>query len=285
MSKQVVVVGGSGKVGGFVIRHLLETGYEVRNVDQRPPAGKPDYPTVVADARDGGQVHSAVAGADAIVHLAAYPTTGGQPGSVILRDNTLITYNVLAAASDHAVPRVVCMSTMAVIYYPQPDWYPFEARYLPVDEEHPSTIRNPYSLSKQAGELTAEMFSRLGRTVPVSLRPAWIVTPGEIRAQGLLDPEKFEDGLYGLWSYVDARDVARACQTAIEASLERHEVLNLSAPDTFASLPTLDLIGKVWPRLTDLRGNLDGYRPLIDCRKAARLLGYEALYSARDEGA
>jgi len=224
-----------------------------------------------------------LARADAVVHLAAIPVAGGPPGSVIFRDNTLMTYNVLEAASNYGIPRVVCMSTTAVIYYPQPAWYPFEPRYLPVDEAHPPTHHNAYSLSKQVGELTAEMFSRLGRTVPVSLRPAWIVTPGEIRAKGLLDPERLDDGLYGLWSYTDVRDVARACQAALKADLTQHEVFNLSAPDTFATIPTLDLIHKLWPTLTDLRGDLSGYRPLIDCRKAARLLGFEAIYSVRDE--
>jgi nucleoside-diphosphate-sugar epimerase len=281
MSKRVAVVGGSGKVGGFVTRHLLEVGYEVRNVDQRLPDGKPDYPTTIADVRDGEQVSSALAGVDAVVHLAAYPTATGRPGQVIFRDNTLITYNVLEAASNHAIPRVVCMSTMAIIYYPRPSWYPFEPHYLPLDEEHPPTHRNAYSLSKQVGELTAEMIGRLGRTVPVSLRPVWIVTPGEIQAKELLDPERLEEGLYGLWSYMDVRDVARACQAAIEADLTQHEVFTLSAPDTFASLPTLDLIRKLWPALTDLRGDLSGHRSLMDCRKAACLLDFEAIYSAR----
>lgn len=285
MSKRVAVTGGSGKVGGFIIRHLLEAGYKVRNVDQRLPDGKPDYPTTIADVRDGEQVSSALAGVDAVVHLAAYPTATGRPGQVIFCDNTLMTYNVLEAASNHSIPRVVCMSSMAVIYYPRPFWYPFEPHYLPVDEEHPSSHRNAYSLSKQVGELTAEMIGRRGRTVPISLRPTWTVTPGEIQAKGLLDPENLEEGLDGLWTYIDVRDVARAYQAAIEADLTQHEVFNLSAPDTFAPLPTPDLIRRVCPALTDLRGDLSGHRSFIDCRKAARLLGFEATYSVWDEGA
>jgi nucleoside-diphosphate-sugar epimerase len=247
------------------------------------PQNRLDYPTVIVDVRDEQQVFRALQGADAVVHLAAYPTAALWPDQVVLRDNTLMTFNVLKAASDLGIPRVVCLSTMAVIYYPQPAWYPFEPRYLPVDEVHPSTHRNAYSLSKQVGELTADMIARLGRTTPISIRPAWIVTPGQIRAEGLLDPQRLEDGLYGLWSYVDARDVAQACRLALEATVMRHEVFNLSAPDTCAPLPTLDLIRKMWPRLTDLRSDLSGFRPLIDCRKAARLLGFEAIHSARNE--
>lgn len=281
MSRSVVVIGGSGKVGTYVIRHLLEAGYQVRNVDQRPPAGKSDFPTTVCDARDPEQLSPALAGAEAIVHLAAHPTAGGRPERVVFQENTLITYNVLEAASNQHIPRVVCMSTMAVIYYPKPHWYPFQPLYLPVDEKHPPTYRNTYSLSKQVGELMADMFGRRGHTLPISLRPAWIVTPGEIEARGLLNPDRLDDGLYGLWSYIDVRDVARACQAAIEADLTRHEVFNLSAPDTFAPLPTIELIHRLWPTLTDLRGDFSGHQPLIDCRKAARLLGFKAIFSAR----
>ena len=134
-------------------------------------------------------------------------------------------------------------------------------------------------LSKQVGELAADMFSRLGRTVPVSLRPAWITTPEEIHAKRLL--EDLEEGLNGVWSYIDVRDIARACQAALEAELTHHEAFNLTAPDTFAPIPTLDLIHRYWPQLDDLRGDLSGYHSLIDARKAAELLHFEPIFSAR----
>jgi hypothetical protein len=61
-------------------------------------------------------------------------------------------------------------------------------------------------------------------------------------------------------------------------------VFNLSSPDTFAPLSTRELVRRLWPELTDVRDTLDGYRSLIDCRKAARMLGFEALYPVRQEG-
>jgi nucleoside-diphosphate-sugar epimerase len=279
MGTRTVVFGGSGKVGRVILNHLAQQGYDLLNVDLKTGDDTPDIQTVVADARDLGQVYSLLSGAEAVVQLAAYPTAGIWPEDVIFRTNTQITYNLLEAASNYAIPRVVCFSTMAVIYYPKPSWFPFEPHYFPVDETHPVSHHNAYSLSKQVGELAADMFSRLGRTVPVSLRPAWITTPEEIHAKRLL--EDLDEGLQGVWSYIDVRDIARACQAALEADLTRHEVFNLTAPDTFAPIPTLELIHRNWPQLSDLRENLDGYRPLIDARKAARLLGFTPIYSAR----
>jgi nucleoside-diphosphate-sugar epimerase len=280
---KIVVIGGSGKVGAIVLQHLQGSGYQVKNVDRQLPREKTGYPTLLADVREGAQVHEAVRGADAIVHLAGHPTSGIWPENVVFRENTQITYNVLEAASHYGIPRVVFFSTMAVFYYPKPAWYAFKPEYLPVDETHPFQHHNAYSLSKQAGEATADMFSRLGGTVPVTLRPPWIVLPGEIRAKGLLDPQRFEEGLDGLWSYVDGRDVARAVQLAIEVRLDGHEVFNLSAADTCCPLPTREMVQRLWPELGDFRDELSGYQPLIDTRKARRLLGYRPIYSARDE--
>lgn len=282
MNKKIVVFGGSGKVGNYIIRHLLEHGYEIQNVDRKMPIEDLDIPTILADVRDKGQVYSVLSGADAVIQLAAYPTAGKWPESVIFHDNTSITYNVLEAASNFEIPRVVCMSTLAIIYYPNPTWYLFEPQYMPVDEFHPITHKNAYSLSKHVGELTADMFSRQGHTIPVSLRPPWIVTPNEIRENGLLEDETLEKGLRGLWSYIDVRDVARACQAAIEADLSQHEVFNLSAPDTFAPIPTRDLIKKLWPNLTDLRKDIYEFQPMIDTNKAKRLLNFEPRYSVRE---
>ena len=37
-TKRMIVTGGSGKVGRWVVRHLLEEGYDVVNFDVRPHA-------------------------------------------------------------------------------------------------------------------------------------------------------------------------------------------------------------------------------------------------------
>jgi nucleoside-diphosphate-sugar epimerase len=67
---RIVVTGGTGKGGRWVVRDLREHGHEVVNADLVPD-GAPNYEFIRADLTDLGQVHDVVAGADAIVHFAA----------------------------------------------------------------------------------------------------------------------------------------------------------------------------------------------------------------------
>ena len=67
---KVVVTGGSGMLGRWVVRHFVEQGYEVVNVDTQK---SPDSlcQTIIADLNNLGEVYGVLAGADAVVHLAA----------------------------------------------------------------------------------------------------------------------------------------------------------------------------------------------------------------------
>nr|WP_326250755.1 NAD-dependent epimerase/dehydratase family protein [Paenibacillus barengoltzii] len=69
---KVVVTGGSGMLGRYVVREFVEHGYDVLNVDIRP-LEDPVCPTLIADLEQLGECYSALAGADALVHLAAIP--------------------------------------------------------------------------------------------------------------------------------------------------------------------------------------------------------------------
>ena len=94
---RIVVTGGCGKGGRWVVRDLREHGHEVVNVDLVPD-GAPNYEFVLTDLTDAGQVHDVVRGADAIVHFAAIPAPGLRPDGETFRINTLSTWNVFQAA-------------------------------------------------------------------------------------------------------------------------------------------------------------------------------------------
>ena len=103
---RVVVTGGSGKGGSWVVRDLREHGHYVINVDVRPD-GHPSEKTLVTDLTDLGQTQDALASADAVVHFAAIPAPGLRPEGETFRINAVSTYSVFQAAVDHRVKRVV----------------------------------------------------------------------------------------------------------------------------------------------------------------------------------
>ena len=72
---RIVVTGGSGKAGRWVVNDLRDHGHYVTNVDTRHD-GSPHGLCVLADLADYGQAAEALAGFDAVVHLAAIPAPG-----------------------------------------------------------------------------------------------------------------------------------------------------------------------------------------------------------------
>ncbi len=55
MTKRVIVTGGSGLAGKWVVENLVEHGHEVMNLD-RVPMAKRTARTLITDITDAGQV-------------------------------------------------------------------------------------------------------------------------------------------------------------------------------------------------------------------------------------
>src|SRR5260221_9384288 len=177
MSKRVLVTGGSGKVGKWVIDDLLAHGYLVTNADRQKAD---NVQTIDVDLRDMGHTYAAMAGVDAIVHLAAIPSPQGHPPEVVFQTNVMSTFNVLQAASTLGIRKVVIASSLSALGLAY-SFRPVDLRYFPIDEAHPLLAQDAYGLSKIAGEELAIGFSRRDPTLSVtSLRFTLIVTPDEV---------------------------------------------------------------------------------------------------------
>jgi nucleoside-diphosphate-sugar epimerase len=193
--------------------------------------------------------------------------------------NVTISYNVVAAAFAAGVKKLVMGSSLTIygFYYPSRFSMP---DYLPVDETHPLSPQDPYSLSKLVGERVCDGFARKSEMQIASLRFAGI--SADLTQQTLLERRKNPLRWAGpLWTYIDVRDAAVACRLAVEADFSGHEPFNICAPNTIMRQPTAELVAEYFPAVK-LRARLDGNWSGYDCRKARERLGLTARYLLED---
>ncbi len=282
MKKRVIVTGGSGKAGRWIVKDLLENGYEVLNLDVKP---SPDCRTIITDLTDSGQVHNAMSiynGRDhdpieAIIHFAAIPHPFDHPNDVVFRNNVMSTYNILEAAANMGIQKVVLASSESsygLVFAHEL----FNPQYLPMDEEHPQLPEDSYGLSKVINEKTAEAFNRRTGMQVVSFRLGNILAPEDYPGliENFKDPEQRK---VILWSYIDVRDVANACRLAIEKSGLGAEAIILAADDTSSNLSSQQLIADFFPEVGDIRLPSEGRPSLLSNQKLKRLLGWEQQYT------
>ena len=272
---RIVVTGGSGKAGRWVVGRLRGDGHDVLNVDAVHD-GSPHGQCVVADLGDLGQCHEVVAGADAVVHLAAIPAPEIKPAGETFRNNALSTYNVFAAAADRGVGRVVWASSETVLGLPFDD----PPAYAPIDERHPPRPETSYALSKLVGETLADQFARRTASPFVGFRISNIMEPPDYARF----PTWQDDPLarkWNLWGYVDARDVAQAVRRSLEADVTGAEVAIIAAADTCMRRESADLMAEVYPGVR-LTRPVHGRETLLAIDRARDVLGYAPEHSWLD---
>jgi nucleoside-diphosphate-sugar epimerase len=273
---RIVVTGGSGKAGRWVVRDLRERGHDVLNVDAAHD-GSAHGLCVIADLTDLGQCHEVVAGADAVVHLAAIPAPEIRAAGETFRNNAMSTYNVFSAAVERNVARVVWASSETVLGLP----FDEPPAYAPIDERHPPRPETSYALSKLVGEAMAEQFNRRTGVPFIGLRISNIMEPPDYARFPTWqdDPPARK---WNLWGYVDARDVAQAVRRSLEADLTGAEVAIIAARDTCMRRDSADLMAEVY-RGVPLTRPVEGRETLLSIDHAREILGYEPAHSWLDE--
>ena len=274
---RILVTGGSGRVGRYVVAELAAAGHTVTNADL---TRHPDLPGsyLRVDLTDPGDVYQALAytRADAVVHLGAWPDAGIVPNSRTYGDNARGAYHIFQACADLGIHRVINASSAQV--------YGFAAHaplYAPIDEDHPLRPINAYALAKCAAEQAADYFVRNHHLTILSFRLMGIRTPAQLGPEIAHMAAHPETGAWLLWTRTDARDVGLACRLALEAADVPPGPYNITGARVALSTPSRDLIARYFGS-TEIRDLADHASPL-SCARAAAAFGYHPRYTWHED--
>ncbi len=302
---KALVTGATGFVGSQVVRTLLKAGHEVRALRRSRSAtaaldGADGYEPVVGDVLDPASLRAAMQGCEWVFHVAAVSDYWRQSIQQLYRINVEGTRNVLHAARQAGVRRLVFTSSAAAIGI-RPDGFPADEAVT--FNQPPGAF--PYAHSKFLAEIEVLKAVTAGLDC-VIVNPAVVIGPGDVyQGSGSLLIEMKKGRVPavppGGVTLIDVRDVAAAHLAAAERGrvAERYilgaldlsyrawmaviaDIVGVRPP--FVRLPEVAMpvlgaavdIARAMGASVPLDGNqlrLSGRRLYFDCQKAWKELG------------
>ncbi|CAG8157764.1 unnamed protein product [Penicillium salamii] len=276
---RVVVTGGSGKAGQFVIAELLKHGHIVLNLDLSP-MDHPEVYTLSTDLADSGQVFNALSGQwslqepfpeglpprpDAVVHLAGYARNMLVPDNETFRSNTQGTYNIIEAACKLGIRKIVLASSVTDANFPS----------FPIHEDLDVNPTDTYAIAKLCNERIGRGFAERLNADIYSLRIGRVIEPeeydGEIFYSYVHEPLLWK--VHG-WSYIDARDLGGMCEAALRKDGLGFQVFNATNGHITNLSPTREFLSKQFPKIPITR-DLEEFEAPFSNAKIKDLLGFQ----------
>lgn len=300
-NQKVLIIGGSGKIGEFIIKELKEK-CDISVFDVKEPKDN-DLKFIRGDIRDLESLKENTKNIDTIMHLGAYPNEYAIPSYPQGWDvNFTGTFNVFEAAVTNKVKKIVYASSICatgILTWASSD---HSIKYFPVNEEHPCNPQNLYGTSKLIAEKLAFMYARRSNTSFIGFRIASVWFKSE---EGIDETTKLKLKSYIkdpscvstitcenkqrainikdlTWQFVDARDVAQAFYLALEKKDIKYGIYNIGSVETPSNWDSIKLAKYFYPdvRISNpLVFLVDKKRALWDISKAQKELGYNPLHN------
>jgi len=209
--KKVLVTGAAGVLGKALVPLLeQDADIELRLTDIRPVDTPHEFRQ--ADLSTWDDVSRLCEGIEEVVHIAAIHPWKPYFAQQYLDCNIKGTYNILQAAVDAGVRRVVYTSSIAAMGY-RPD----RPGQVVFDESKACRpAEDVYGISKHVGEQFCEMFHRRSGLSYIALRPGTFV------------PRDGRDASFGLGlltQWLHAGDVAAAHRLALRSTVENEAII------------------------------------------------------------
>ncbi|MBP2636929.1 MAG: NAD-dependent dehydratase [Firmicutes bacterium] len=304
MNGKICVTGADGFIGSHLTEYLVRQGYNVRPfvlynsfnswgwLEQTPAEIKKELDVFAGDIRDPHGVKQALAGCEAVLHLAALiaiPYSYHSPDTYV-DTNIKGTLNVLQAARELGLKKVVQTSTSEVYG---------TARFVPITEEHPLQGQSPYSATKIGADQLALSFYQAFDTPVAVIRPFNTYGPRQsaraviptIIAQIASGKTNIKLGALAPtrdFNYV--ADTVRGFEAMLKSDKAIGEVINIGSNYEISIGDTAALIAEVMEKKVEFVTDEERLRPekseverlWADNNKAKQLLGWEPIYGNCD---
>lgn len=205
-----LVTGAGGFLGRHLVKQLLAEGHEVTALirSNDPELNRTKARLVAGDVLRPETIKGAIAGCHGVFHGAGKVSRDPADAEAMHNLHVIGTRNVLAAAREANVPRLVLASTSGTVGISE------KAETRDEDSDRPITLINkfPYYRTKLFAEEEALAENGHGLDV-VSVNPTLLLGPGDVNGSSTKDVWSFLDRTVpavppGGMSFVDARDAA-----------------------------------------------------------------------------
>lgn len=287
---KILVTGGSGFIGAYIIKELVEKGYAVRAIrhNSNAPFFIPAHINekvewVPGDVLDVVSLHEAMDGVDAVIHSAAKVSFNDNDRSSLYKINIDGTANVVNIALENNIKRFVHISSVAAIGRTVTGETISEEKKWQSGKMHTT-----YAISKYHAELHVWRGAAEGLDM-VIVNPSTVLGYGDwnMSSCAIFKSVYKEFPWYtkGINGFVAVADVAKAAVLLME-SKESHERFIVNGDNwTFQQLfntiadgfgkkhphkEATPFVGKLAWRMEKLKSMMSGKKPLLT-RESARV--------------
>jgi UDP-glucose 4-epimerase len=303
---RVLVIGGAGFLGTYVLRELQAAGSELCVFDQQAPASPAANATyVTGDVRNASEMAQCFTDfhPDVVVHMAAIvnPRVLREQPILAHEVNTASVVTALDLAVKNGASRFVYVSSISAVA-PSPT-EPIGAD-APLVNSHGGTTLAFYGTSKAAAECWVMGFREVFDLDVRIVRPSAVYGPGMQYGMGIRDmvegavagePVSLAEGTRVRRDYTHVADVASLVERCVHVDLATDDIrifygaTGRPPVDQFA---LRDVLLEVVPEadimladgITDLEAQENSFRGMLDIVPARELLGWEPLHRELRDG-